>query len=207
MELFILIKGLILGFAIAAPVGPIGLLCINRTMQKGRLSGFLSGMGAASADMLYGCIAAFGLTSISNVLIKESFYIKLFGGLFLCYLGIKIFFSKSKNSLKDISSKSMLNDYISTFFLTIANPMTIVSFAAVFAGLGVIDVSNKTVNSVLLVLGVFFGSAMWWLLLSLTVEFINKKSDLRFMDSVNKVSGVVILVLGILAAFNFQTPK
>jgi len=199
MDYYLLLKGLILGFSIAAPVGPIGLLCINRTLQKGKLSGFLSGMGAASADMIYGCIAAFGLTVVSNILIKESFWVKLFGGFFLCYLGLSIFFSKKNNQASKYQSKGLLNDYFSTFLLTITNPMTILSFTAVFAGLGIVNSHRGFINSSLLVLGVFLGSAAWWLLLSYIVTFISSKSNISFLALINKASGVIILCFGLYA--------
>lgn len=199
MNYYFILKGLILGFSIAAPVGPIGLLCINKTLQQGKLSGFLSGMGAASADMIYGCIAAFGLTAISNVLIKQAFYIKFFGGLFLCYLGIKVFLSAKKGEAKDVKSTGLLSDYFSTFVLTITNPMTIISFTAVFAGLGIVSAAKNFTNSSFLVLGVFIGSALWWLLLSFIAEFVGKKSDEKFLGIVNKFSGIIILSFGIFA--------
>lgn len=196
---FFLLKGFVLGFSIAAPVGPIGLLCINKTMNNGKLSGFLSGLGAASADMLYGCIAAFGLNSISNLLIDKSYIIKLIGGLFMCYLGLKIFFSSPNSKTLELGSKKLLGDYSSTFFLTITNPMTILSFIAVFAGLGLANAHSTIGDSVLLVAGVFFGSALWWFLLCYCVEFINKKSNGNFMPIINKISGLVILGFGIVA--------
>lgn len=199
MGYYLLLKGLIIGFSIAAPVGPIGLLCINNTMYKGKLSGFLSGMGAACADMLYGCIAAFGLTAISNLLIKEVYLIKLFGGLFLCYLGIKIFFSKKSSTTLESKSKSLLGDYSSTFLLTITNPMTILSFTAVFAGLGIISSNRSILNSTLLVLGVFMGSALWWLILSYGMDFVNKKTKNDILPFISKASGLIILCFGIFA--------
>jgi threonine/homoserine/homoserine lactone efflux protein len=199
MNYYLLLKGLIIGFSIAAPVGPIGLLCINNTMQKGKLSGFLSGMGAACADMVYGCIAAFGLTAISNLFIKEVYLIKLFGGLFLCYLGIKIFLTTKRSKTLENKSKSLLGDYFSTFLLTITNPMTILSFTAVFAGLGIMSLSRDILNATLLVLGVFVGSALWWLLLSYSVEFINKKSKNSILPFISKASGLIILCFGIFA--------
>lgn len=199
IQLITLLKGLLFGFSIAAPVGPIGLLCINRTMQKGKLSGFLSGIGAASADMIYGVIAVFGLTVISNMLIKKADVIQLAGGIFMCYLGFKIFLSKQADKAVEADSKNLFSDYLSTFFLTITNPMTIISFTAVFASLGVISSKSSNLSSALLVLGVFLGSALWWLILSLGVGFLNKKSNNQFMPVINKLSGVIIFCFGIFA--------
>lgn len=199
MNYYFILKGLILGFSIAAPVGPIGLLCINKTLQQGKLSGFLSGMGAASADMIYGSIAAFGLTAISGILIKQAVYIKFFGGLFLCYLGLVTFLSSKKSEASKFNSKGLLSDYFSTFILTITNPMTIISFTAVFAGLGIVSANKNFINSSFLVFGVFIGSALWWLLLSYLVGRISKNSNKNFVSVINKFSGVVILCFGIFA--------
>lgn len=201
MHYLFILKGLILGFSIAAPVGPIGLLCMNKTLLNGKLSGFLSGMGAASADMLYGCIAAFGLTAISGFLLKEAFYIKLFGGIFLCYLGVKILLSSGKNKAKESNSKGLLNDYFSTFILTITNPMTIISFTAVFASLGIVTAHKSFVYSSFLVLGVFLGSALWWLLLCYLVDFFGNKSDEKLVALTNKLSGIIVLSFGLWAVF------
>src|SRR3989338_2198821 len=133
----ILLKGLILGFLIAAPVGPIGVLCIQRTLTKGRISGFVSGLGAATADAFYGAVAAFGLVIISNFLIEQQFILRLVGGVFFLYIGIKSFYSKPKEVDTDTKiNAGLAKDYISTVFLTVTNPMTIISFTALFAGVG-----------------------------------------------------------------------
>lgn len=192
--IFFLLKGLLLGFSIAAPVGPIGLLCINKTLDKGKLSGFLSGMGAASADMIYGIIAAFSLTSISSILIKQSHIIKIVGGVFLLYLGINILLKKKANTSISTDSKNLYEDYASTFFLTITNPMTIISFTAVFAGLGIAETAKNILSSSFLVLGVFIGSALWWLVLATGVAFISKKSNEKVLKFINIISGIIILI-------------
>lgn len=167
MHILFLLKGLVLGFSIAAPVGPIGVHCIRKTLQCGRVSGLVSGLGAATADLVYGMIAAFGLTFVSRFLLTEQFWLRGVGGLFLIYLGVKTFVSKTHiASHGKISRTSLTRDFITTFFLTMTNPMTILAFAAIFAGLGL---SKANGSSILLVLGVFFGSALWWLVLS---EFV-----------------------------------
>ena len=132
MNLFL--KGIILGFSIAAPVGPIGILCIRKTLQFGRFSGLFSGLGAAVADTIFAVIAAFGLTLISDALLAGQFWLRLVGGAFLLYLGWKTFFTKVLDKSQKISHTNLLHDFISTFFLTITNPMTILAFIAIFAG-------------------------------------------------------------------------
>ncbi len=131
MEFIFFIKGLILGFSIAAPVGPIGILCIRRTLQYGRLSGFCSGLGAAAADTFYGIIAAFGLTLISDFLLEKRIWLHLIGGLFLIYLGWRTFFSKPVEKNQKIPHKTFTSDFFSTFFLTISNPLTILAYIAI----------------------------------------------------------------------------
>ncbi|HEX4840498.1 MAG TPA: LysE family transporter [Rhabdochlamydiaceae bacterium] len=174
MSLDFLLKGIILGFSIAAPVGPIGVLCIRKTLQFGRFSGLCSGLGAAFADSLYAVIAAFGLTVISNFLLAGQFWFRLIGGCFLLYLGWKTFISKPASDSKNVPHTTLLNDFISTFFLTITNPMTILSFLAVFAGLGLSSVHGDYFQAGGLVLGVFLGSAAWWLLLSEGLQQLTK---------------------------------
>ena len=167
MDIGIFLKGLIIGISIAAPVGPIGVLCIQRTLAGGNILGLISGLGAASADAIYGFIAAFGLTVISNILVQHQFWFRLIGGGFLCYLGIKTLLSKPVTEVasEKNTSRRHIGAYGSTFFLTLTNPMTILSFAAIFAGLGVGSTSEDYVSASFMVLGVFIGSTLWWCLL------------------------------------------
>lgn len=194
--MFLLIKGILIGFSIAAPVGPIGLVCIRRTLQFGRLSGFFSGLGAAVADTLFGAISAFGLTLISDLLIAGRFWLHLFGGFFLLFLGSKTFLNKPFDTSKAVTHKTLFGDFISTLFLTLANPLTILSFVAIFAGVGL---SEHQGSAPFLVLGVFFGSTLWWLLLSEGVTLFRKKISQEVMVWVNRVAGLIIIGFGILA--------
>ena len=135
MEISFFLQGLIIGFSIAAPVGPIGALCIHNVLAKGWVLGFVTGLGAATADAIYGCIAGFGLTAVSNFSIDRQIWLRLIGGAFLCYLGIKTFVSRPTQQAASIQSKTFANTYASTFFLTLTNPITIISFVAIFSGL------------------------------------------------------------------------
>lgn len=198
------IKGAIIGFSIAAPVGPIGLLCIQRTLNKGKLSGFISGMGAATADAVYGIIAALGLTLISDFLINQQNWLKLLGGFFLIYLGINIFISRNskKSEIKEnISGNSLFKDYLSTFFLTITNPVTVLAFLAIFTSLNIIGNSNSKISALMLVAGVFSGSLLWWLILSYFANLFRKSVDLRF---INIISAFIIAGFGIFALLNIH---
>ncbi len=197
MDIGFLLKGLFIGFSIAAPVGPIGLLCIRRTLAEGRTSGLVSGLGAATADAIYGCIAGFGLTFISTLLINQQVWLRVIGGLFLCYLGLKTFFSGPAEKMASAKVNGLIGAYASTFFLTLTNPMTILSFAAIFAGLGVASTSGNYLSAGVLVLGVFSGSAFWWFLLSSGVAVFRAKFNLRELKWVNRISGIIILLFGL----------
>ena len=203
MELIYLYKGLILGFSVAAPVGPIGVLCINRTINKGYVSGIISGLGAATADLIYGLIAGLGLTVISNTLIENKLLIQSVGLLFLFYLGIKTLLKKQRDFETEDSKKSgLFKDYLTTFMLTITNPVTILFFLAVFAGLGLTNSQNNNLSTILLVLGVFSGSGFWWIFLSgLTYKLKNKISK-KIFKKIDFVSGIIILVFGLFILYD-----
>jgi threonine/homoserine/homoserine lactone efflux protein len=199
MSVPLFFQGLIIGFSIAAPVGPIGILCIRRTLAEGRASGFFSGMGAATADALYGCVAGFGLTVISAFLIEQRFWLQVIGGVFLCYLGARTLRSQPATDAAPAGGNGLLASYVSTFFLTITNPMTILSFAAIFAGLGVVATGGDLATACWLVLGVFLGSAVWWLFLSMGVSLLREKVGSATLRWVNLLAGVILLSFGALA--------
>jgi threonine/homoserine/homoserine lactone efflux protein len=192
-------RGFLIGISIAAPVGPIGILCIRRTLAEGKLKGFLSGMGAASADVVYGGIAAFGITVITNVLVKNAFWLQLTGGCFLLYLGIKTFLEKPADHEPSIKQSGYFGAYISTFFLTITNPITILSFAAIFAGT---MFTGNTASPLVTVIGVFTGSASWWLALSLGVGMLRERLTQFHMMWINRISGAIITIFGLVALFS-----
>jgi threonine/homoserine/homoserine lactone efflux protein len=197
-----LLKGILIGFSIAAPVGPIGVLCIRRTLADGRTAGLLSGLGAATADALYGCVAGFGMTLISSFLVNQQNWIRLVGGAFLCYLGIKTLLTKPAQEPAEVKKIGLLGSFISTFFLTVTNPITILSFAAIFAGLGLASSDNNFSSAAILVMGVFCGSAAWWLLLSGVIGLFREKFGHKAMQWVNRISGMIILGFGFFALFS-----
>jgi len=198
------LRGLIIGFSIAAPVGPIGVLCIRRTLADGRASGLISGLGAATADAIYGSIAGFGLTFISSLLIRQQGWLRLVGGSFLCYLGLKTFFARPAEQPATAKGNDLLGAYASTFFLTLTNPMTILSFAAIFAGLGVGSASGNYFSAGILVLGVFIGSALWWLILSSGVGMIWKKFNPLGLRWINRISGIIITAFGLFVLLSLK---
>jgi threonine/homoserine/homoserine lactone efflux protein len=199
VDISFLVKGLIIGFSIAAPVGPIGILCIRRTLSDGRVSGLVSGLGAATADAIYGSIAGFGLAFISNFLVGQQVWLRLIGGLFLCYLGLKTFFSEPVKQTAQAKGIGLVGAYVSTFFLTLTNPMTIISFAAIFTGLGLAGTGGNYGAAGVLVLGVFTGSALWWFILSGSVGFLREKFNIHGLLWVNRISGAIITGFGLWA--------
>jgi threonine/homoserine/homoserine lactone efflux protein len=209
------LTGLILGLSIAAPVGPIGILCIRRTVAMGQGIGLVSGLGAATADGLYGCIAGFGLTAIADFLTDQSLWLRLVGGIFLCYLGVTTFLSKpaeEKTAGSPLTAnanassgeavalpRSLLSAYGSTLALTLTNPATILSFAAIFAGLGIVESGRNFASAGILVLGVFLGSALWWCCLSGTVSLFRTRFTPMGLRWLNRLSGLILLAFGMTA--------
>jgi threonine/homoserine/homoserine lactone efflux protein len=200
-ELPIGLRGWLIGFAIAAPVGPIGVLCIRRTLAEGRWIGFLTGLGAATADMLYGAVAAFGLTAIQELLLRLQLWLRIIGGLFLLYLGIRTFIlpPATRSGAQTAPPRSAWRAYGSTVGLTLTNPATILSFTLVFAGLRLGDVGTSYGSAALLVAGVFLGSASWWLLLSAGVGLFRDRVDGVWLRWINRLAGMIICAFGVAA--------
>lgn len=203
MEFLIFLKGILIGFSIAAPVGPIGILCIRRTIAYGRVVGLFTGLGAATADALYSIFAVFGLTIVTNFLIGQQFWFQLVGGVFLCYLGVKTMMSKASEQSAKAHGTKIWSAYISVFFLTITNPMTILSFIGIFAGLGFSNNHSNFISSSLLVLGVFLGSAFWWLLLSFVVSLVKHRIEHKMLSMINQISGLIIFLFGVVSLFSY----
>jgi threonine/homoserine/homoserine lactone efflux protein len=195
------LKGMLIGFAIAAPVGPIGVLCIQRTLARGRWSGILSGLGAASADALYGCIAGFGLASLAELLLAWQTELQAVGGLFLLYLGQQTWRTPpvAKQALARPARNGLTSDYLSTLALTVTNPVTILAFVGIFAGLGLAVEDPDLAAAGMLVLGVFAGSLFWWLLLVGGVGLLRGRLNPEILRWINRASGLLIGGFGVWA--------
>lgn len=192
-----LLKGILIGFAIAVPIGPIGVLCIRRTLHYGRMAGLMSGLGAAIADTFFGAIAAFGLTFVSDFLRSNIFWFRLIGGFFLLYLGIKTFLNIPQKVPHTPLKTNYFGDFASTFFLTITNPLTIFGFAAIFASVGIAYPEGKFETPAFLVAGVFIGSSIWWMIISEVITFFRKKITESLLLWVNKIAALIITAFGI----------
>lgn len=206
MILNLFTQGFVIGIAIAAPVGPISILCINRTLANGRKAGFITGLGAASADAVYGSIAAFGLSFMAAFLVNQSLWLRFLGGLFLLFIGVRTFF-KNPGIYEGIdpgktTRRSVLNYYLSTFILTITNPLTILSFSAIYAAVGIGgDTTTSYLASSGMVFGVFLGSSAWWLILSSLTNRFRTRIQFKMMTWINRISAAILILFGLYSLF------
>jgi threonine/homoserine/homoserine lactone efflux protein len=197
MDLTFFLKGIAIGFIMAIPIGPIGIMCIRKTLTEGRLSGLIIGLGAATADLFYGCVAAFGLTVISDTLTDQRIWIRIAGGALLFFLGVKTFRAHPKDPKLKTTGSGRLRSYLTVVFLTLTNPLTIFAFIAVFAAFGLGD-GLSFFSAAILVAGVFIGSCLWFLLLSSGTILFRKKLDLVGLKWVNKIAGILIIISGLI---------
>jgi threonine/homoserine/homoserine lactone efflux protein len=202
MNLIYFLKGLAIGFSLAAPVGPVGVLCIRRTLAHGSKRGLIIGLSAASADMVYGLVAAFGVTLISQFISQEQHWIRLIGGIVLLILGYRTFISHPATDTAISGKNGHARTFVSTFFLTLTNPMTFFAFAAIFAGIGL----DKTIGfhgySLFLVAGIFFGSLSWFTLLTSLVHFFRDIITTDGLVIINKIAGSLLSLFGVIAIWS-----
>jgi threonine/homoserine/homoserine lactone efflux protein len=199
----LLIGGIIIGLMIAMPVGPVNILCIRRTIGAGWRSGVISGVGAAAADMLYGGIAGFSITLVIQFLVREQFWIRLFGGILLVVIGIFYFFKRPVALDARLQDRgSAYSDIRSAFLLTLTNPTTVLSFVALLAALGM-GAQRHWWLTVFLVGGIFCGSMMWWIVLSVIVNHFRDRFNDRLLRLMNRFAGVAIGGFGV-ATFVFR---
>jgi threonine/homoserine/homoserine lactone efflux protein len=191
-----LIRGIVIGFAIAAPVGPIGLICIRRTLAEGRWAGFIAGLGAASADAIYGAVAALGLTAVTSTLLDYQSWLQFGGGVFLICLGMATLRFRPPSDVADEGApQKVVRGYVETLALTLANPMTILSFVSILASLDM-GTARSFGSGFVVVLGVFLGSAAWWLILSAMAEWMRNRLRANGLRIVNVISGLVLAGFG-----------
>ena len=194
-----LLRGLAIGVAVAAPIGPVNVLCMHRTLAHGRLNGFVSGLGAAAADATFGLVAAFGVTVVADFLIGQQSWLRLGGGVFLLALGVRIFLARPAVQAVETGRHGLRLAIASTYLLTITNPLTILSFLGIFAGAGLGQGDTGYGGAAIIVIGVFLGSGLWWLALSLGIGMVRHKLDERGLAWINRGSGALIFLFGIAA--------
>jgi len=194
-------KGFFVGLMVTIPLGPIGVLIVQRTLNKGRVSGFVSGLGAAFADSIFAIIAGFGISYIISFIKSQQVYFQIFGGLVILLLGIHIFYTNPVRQLRlqRLKKNRLHHDFFSVFLLTITNPMAILFFLAMFAGIHVTGTEINVLGMASLVLGVFSGAAGWWFLLSFIVSLFRERFRLKNIWWMNKVAGVIVFFIGLLA--------
>jgi threonine/homoserine/homoserine lactone efflux protein len=202
MNTIYLLKGLAIGFSLAAPVGPVGILCIRRTLAYGSKRGIVVGLGAASADMIYGIVAAFGVTLISDFISQQQHWIRFVGGIFMLILGYRTFFSHPATDTTTNGKNGHARTFVSTFFLTVTNPMTLFAFAAVFAGIGLDQAIGHHGFAVFLVTGIFVGSLAWFSLLTGLVHIFHEKLTTDGLVIINKIAGSLLALFGIIALWS-----
>lgn len=198
-----LIDGILIGFAVSIPLGPIGVLCIQKTLNKGRWHGFASGLGAALSDTIYAIIAGFSLSFVIDVIEERKMLLQIIGSLVLMGFGFTIFFSNPITQLRKqrAGKNSYFQDFATTFALTITNPLVIFIFISVFAGLNVMKDAGSIYDTIVIVLGVLIGSSTWWFTLTSLANLMRDKFNLRRLWWVNKIAGSIIIFLSAASSF------
>lgn len=202
----IILKGLLVGLIVSAPMGPIGVLCVQKTINKGRLQGFISGLGAATADTTYAVLATFGVTFITDFLSNNQLFFQIAGVVVLLFLGFKMLL---KNPIQEYRyyrtprRTGILGDYISVFFLTVSNPLTIIFFGVAFSMLGLMGDESTLSNGITLVWSIFAGAVIWWFTLTYVIDIFRKHFRLRSIVWLNRISGIAIIVLSLAMAVKF----
>jgi threonine/homoserine/homoserine lactone efflux protein len=190
-----LLKGVAVGIVIALPVGPVGLLCVRRTLFEGPIFGFVSGLGAAAADTVFGIIAGFGLTIVRDFMLGYQDWFGAGGGIFLLYVGIRALLRGAEAEPEPVEDEALFAAFVSTFALTITNPITILAFAAIFARVGV-SAEAGYLDTGMLVAGVFGGSLLWWLGLSFGIAGLRRVTGRVSLLWLNRVSGSILALSG-----------
>lgn len=196
MVLGSLLEGFLIGFLIAVPVGPIGILCIRHSLLRGMTYGFVCGLGAAFADAVYGAVAGFGVTAVAHIMSEYRVWFQIFGALFLIYIGLRTLLYHAHEEYTTPGKTSYFSVFLTTFFLTLTNPMTIIAFAGIYAALGIGVDDEGMLPALLVTCGVFLGSALWWFLLSGVSAMLGRRLQVKTMSMLNKISGIIIIAFG-----------
>jgi threonine/homoserine/homoserine lactone efflux protein len=197
VETGLFIHGIIIGIALAAPVGPIAFVCVQRSLANGRLHGIISGLGIATADAFYAAVTAFGLALISDFLLTRQWFFRLFGGIALIAVGLRIFFAGPHDATTDPANESYLADYTTMFAFTLANPLTILFFAIIIPGFGVVISGSTWVTPTIFVIGVFLGEVGWWVFLCGTLGSMRSYLTRERLHLINRLAGLVITAFGV----------
>jgi threonine/homoserine/homoserine lactone efflux protein len=196
----IIYKGILIGILVSAPMGPIGLLCIQRTLNKGQWHGFFSGVGAACSDLFYAGIVCLGMGFVVDFIEGNRSILQIIGSIFLLVFGIYIFRSNPSKQLQKpkVQVNSFSQDAISAFFLTLSNPLIIFMYIVLFSRFNFISPEEKLHSMLLGLLSIFAGALFWWFLITFFVGKLRKVINLRGLWLINKIVGTVIIILSIL---------
>ncbi|MEA2042958.1 MAG: LysE family translocator [Bacteroidota bacterium] len=209
MDYTFIVKALSIGIAVSAPLGPIGVLCIQRTLNKGFYSGFISGVGAATADIVYAVIAGFGISLVKDFLLENQMPIRLVGSVFLAYMGYRIFISNPAKEVRKLRNEgnNFFKDFASSFLVTLSNPITIIAFGAIFAGFDMVGQEATHFHIFLLIVFVFAGALSWWVGLILVVSTFKHKIRLRNILWINRITGILIIIFAVFIAVSAFFPE
>ncbi|MFA7694802.1 MAG: LysE family transporter [Methanoregula sp.] len=196
METGLFIHGIIIGIVLAAPVGPIAFMCIQRSIAQGRLHGIASGLGISTADAFYAAVTAFGLALISDFLLARQWFFRLFGGLALVAVGLRIFFAAPQEISAKPGNESYLADFTTMFAFTLANPLTILFFAIIIPGFGGVISGSTWITPAVFVIGVFLGEIGWWVFLCGTLGSIRDYLTRERLHLINRLAGLAITAFG-----------
>ncbi|MGM9795556.1 MAG: LysE family translocator [Candidatus Aphodosoma sp.] len=202
-----ILTGILIGICVSAPVGPLGVLCIQRTLSRGKLHGFITGMGATTSDIIYALLVSLGMSFILDFINTHQFLIQLIGSVIILLFGLHLFLKKPKNHLPDIktprSKGDLISDYLSAFALCFSNPLIMFLFIGLFARFQIIESGNIT-NNIIAFISILVGATIWWILLTMIVGYFKSKFKLRELWIINKITGSIIIllsILGIILAF------
>ena len=200
------ISGLIVGFLVALPVGTVSVICVTRSLQYGKSSGYFTGLGAAAADLIYGIIAIYGLTAISGQLLVNQPVLRLAGGLCIVFIGMRMMVKQVSTDEKVVvTHDTNIKDFVSTFFITLSNPITMLAFIAALSNINHLFDRIDFFQSTLIVLGIFSGSMLWWIILvNIALHFKQYLNDV-YLKRINMVSGFFILSIGLFLIITIKT--
>jgi threonine/homoserine/homoserine lactone efflux protein len=205
----IFIKGIIIGLLVSAPLGPIGIMCIQRTLNRGYMAGFASGLGAAAADLIFAVIAGFGLTIIINFIEEKHLYFQILGGIFVLYIGYRIFNTNPVKQLRlqRLNKTRLSQDFTSVFLLTLSNPMSILLFIAIMAALKVANDLLSYFELTILISGIAGGAILWWFILASVANRFRKRIRLKSIWWLNKITGSLVFLFGLVVILSIWVIK
>lgn len=201
LELMNLLRGILVGAVVAAPLGPIGVLCIQRTIVRGRIAGIVSGMGAATADAIYAALAVSGLMSLHATWLVDATWPRVFATIVLLVVGVIVFLTPPPKGITCQEQRRLSGVYISTLLLTLTNPIPLLSFGGFFETLGVRGVSLQRFSAHVMILGVFVGSALWFAGLSALVDALRDRLTPRLIRAFNQICGLIVVAIAICGLF------